>query len=396
MSDKTILEGYFKNSVKPVSLEGTNIILNQMKFSVCKILKVEVNGTGFFCNLPYKSKVLPFLITNNHILNNEDIKIDKSIKLWINNEFKNIKIDEKRIVMTNEKLDFTLIEIKKDIDNIDIKNCLELNESINIEEQYINEVYANSSIYAIHYPKDENVVVSYGLMSQIFENEIHHLCNTEGGSSGAPILSLKDFKVIGIHCGARKKFNKGTFIKYVISELDKYDENQSNNNIQNNNINHNINFINNNNINQKNINNNFVQFNNNIVNQNMNIDNMLKNNDKIYQQKIDDDKNITNKNNNEFKKLSENSIMAFPNENNCELVNIIFNSSNGKMFNIIIPKHKTLKELFYIYSKVISIDMNDYDKKFLFSYNVENMNINDQRPISQVLDNLSVINVYFS
>ena len=107
MSDKTILEGHFKNSVKPVSLEGTNTILNQMKFSVCKIYKEEINGTGFFCKLPYKSEILSFLITNNHILNNEDIEINKSIKLSINNEFKNIKIDEKRIVITNEKLDFT-------------------------------------------------------------------------------------------------------------------------------------------------------------------------------------------------------------------------------------------------------------------------------------------------
>ena len=60
MADKTILEAHVDNSVIPVSIEGTNKILNQMKFSVCKIHKIGSNGTGFFCNLPYKSKILPF------------------------------------------------------------------------------------------------------------------------------------------------------------------------------------------------------------------------------------------------------------------------------------------------------------------------------------------------
>ena len=381
MSDNTILEAHVDNSVIPVSLEGTNKILNQMKFSVCKIHKIGFNGTGFFCNLPYKSKILPFLITNNHVLNNQDIEINKSITISINNEFKDIKIDETRITLTNKELDFTLIEIKKDLDNIDINNCLELNEYINKEDQHINKIYSKKSVYSIHYPKDENVVVSYGLISQINENEIHHSCYTEEGSSGAPILSLKDFKVIGIHYGTKQhfNFNKGTFIKYIITELNKYDEFQKNNNIY-----------------QQNINNNFIKYNNNISNQNANFENMLDiNENKI---KINDEilkNNDINKanNNNEFKILSENSIMAFPNEINCELININFNSSNGKNINIIIQKYKTVKELFNIYSNVIGIDINEYNKKFLFSYNTETMKINDQRPISQVFRNHSAIAV---
>ena len=32
-------------------------------------------------------------------------------------------------------------------------------------------------------------------------NNIYHFCSTEGGSSGAPILNLENFKVIGIHRG---------------------------------------------------------------------------------------------------------------------------------------------------------------------------------------------------
>ena len=52
MSKDIIREGYIKGSVIPVSMEGTNIIMNQMKFGVCKIYKIGENGKGFFCNLP--------------------------------------------------------------------------------------------------------------------------------------------------------------------------------------------------------------------------------------------------------------------------------------------------------------------------------------------------------
>ena len=50
---------------------------------------------------------------------------------------------------------------------------------------------------------------------------IYHLCNTEHGSSGCPILSYETFKVIGIHKGADKQNNSnfGIFIKYPIEQF---------------------------------------------------------------------------------------------------------------------------------------------------------------------------------
>ena len=45
-------ERYIGDSSYQVSIEGTKKILEQMKFSVCKILNVEKKGTGFFCNIP--------------------------------------------------------------------------------------------------------------------------------------------------------------------------------------------------------------------------------------------------------------------------------------------------------------------------------------------------------
>jgi V8-like Glu-specific endopeptidase len=52
------------------------------------------------------------------------------------------------------------------------------------------------------------------------DSSIYHTCSTDFGSSGSPILSLKTFKVLGIHFGASHlEFNRGTFIKYAIDDF---------------------------------------------------------------------------------------------------------------------------------------------------------------------------------
>ena len=55
------------------------------------------------------------LLTNHHIISN--IKIGKTIHFYYLSEYKKIEITEDRKVYTNEKLDYTFIEIFKD-DNI--------------------------------------------------------------------------------------------------------------------------------------------------------------------------------------------------------------------------------------------------------------------------------------
>ena len=75
-------------------------------------------GSGFFCeindnNIPFKKA----LFTNNHILNKNSIKINKEIIFENCGETKRIKITNNRRAFTNEKLDYTCIEIF-DTDNI--------------------------------------------------------------------------------------------------------------------------------------------------------------------------------------------------------------------------------------------------------------------------------------
>jgi len=64
--------------------------------------------------------------------------------------------------------------------------------------------YRKSSIYILYYSNEK--YASYGLINELREYKtIIHYCNTENGSSGSPILSLKSNKVIGVHYGSKKK-----------------------------------------------------------------------------------------------------------------------------------------------------------------------------------------------
>jgi len=107
-------------------------ILNLLKWeeSMCKIksekLKNNViqagKGTGFFCEIENdKTQIRYFLFTNNHLLDEDSIKINKIIKFeyFTGKKYveKEIKITKDRKVFTNKELDYTCIEIFK-IDGI--------------------------------------------------------------------------------------------------------------------------------------------------------------------------------------------------------------------------------------------------------------------------------------
>ena len=148
-------EKYIRTSAEPVSLKGTENIIYQMNNCVCRIYN-KGEGTGFFTKIPFKSKLLPVLITNNHVIDIDDIKNNKIINIYLNNdkEEKTIRIDNNRLRYTNEKLDITIIEIKENKDNLNNK-YIELDDRIikyfksnkKNEPNYLNNIYSNKSIY---------------------------------------------------------------------------------------------------------------------------------------------------------------------------------------------------------------------------------------------------------
>ena len=209
----------------PISLEQMEHIIKQMKKSIFKIKCEKGVGTGFLCLIPFPTKLnlLPTLITNNHVLSENDIAINQKIDYLYNDDkdSNSIIIDENRKKYTNKDYDVTIIEIKPNEDKIDINSFLEVDDGI--YEDNINQIYKQKSIYILHYPKSGNIKISHGVIKNINENNynIGHLCVTFGGSSGGPLINLSNYKVIGVHKGgiSRNKINVGTVIIGPIKEF---------------------------------------------------------------------------------------------------------------------------------------------------------------------------------
>ena len=205
-----------------VTLKKTKIIIDQIENCICKICSNGKFGTGFFCYILNKNnKKIPVFITNYHIIGENDLNNKKSIKISFNNEKKymDLKIDSKRRIYSNSNYDITIIEIRKDIDNIN--SFLEIDEKI--YENNSNKIFIKSSSYIIQYPNEKGASVSYGLINTINEDckVLNHYCITQEGSSGSPIINLDSNKVVAVHTGSPKnfKFNKGIFLKYPINEF---------------------------------------------------------------------------------------------------------------------------------------------------------------------------------
>ena len=224
-------ERILKDSLRTISLPMQIEITKQMKKCVCKIHISGESGTGFFAQIPYKESIIKVLITNNHVLNANDILDNKLITFSINNDIRDIKIGKERKKYTSEKYDTTIIEIKEtdklenvieylEIDDINLKYIREKDKQLSNE--HFNNLYKDESLYILNYLGGKDIVISYGFFSKIEESKIYHKCSTDNGSSGAPILSLENNKVIGIHFGfstIELKINLGTLIAYPIIEF---------------------------------------------------------------------------------------------------------------------------------------------------------------------------------
>ena len=98
--DKEIL---IQDKPSPVSIQGLKTILFQLKNCICKIYQKDGGkGTGFFCKILFQNKLLPVLITNNHVLNENNFKDNEIIKITMNNSVEkenkdiSIKMDNSR------------------------------------------------------------------------------------------------------------------------------------------------------------------------------------------------------------------------------------------------------------------------------------------------------------
>ena len=238
-SDDCIKEKDLKGHASPITTDKLKTILEQIEKCICDIkCKIEGHSTGFFCRIPYPDffSLKPVLITNNHVLNEDDITEDKIIKFTVNNDtiHKEIKITNKRKAYTNVNLDVTIIELNPKEDGIEPDSFLEIDTKINCENQ--NKEFGNKDIYIIGNVRQ----FTNGKIKTIDGNgiKIRHLCSTYPGMSGSPIINLNNYKIIGIHAGAYvnedKQWNLGIFLKEPLKLF--YNLKNTNSEIGNNNF----------------------------------------------------------------------------------------------------------------------------------------------------------------
>ncbi len=178
------MQGYYPPILKSEMLE-----LFEKEKSICiiktkKIINntiIDIRGNGFFIEL--NEACIPFnkcLITCNHILGEENIKIGEKIKLEYKN--KEIKLDftKRRRAFTDKRLDYTLIEI---FDNDKIKYFF----PIRINPDYYKYHLNNKDVFIFQYHKGlSESGISYGKILSIKDDRIIYNCPYVG-NSGVPI-----------------------------------------------------------------------------------------------------------------------------------------------------------------------------------------------------------------
>ena len=237
--NQIIEEGKIKGAIDSVPIEKLEKILYQMKNCVCKVIGIKV-GTGFFCKIFYQNKLIPVLMTNFHIIDDNFIETKSRLDLYINENLKRISINKNSKIYSSIKEEYDVMIIKLNEED-EINNFLELDNNIFIDKS--EESYNEHSIYILHHPNGYNISVSYGYgIEKDNKYSIKHKCNTDFCSSGGPILSLLTNKIIGLHKGViiksknspkENSYNIGTYLQYPLIELYKTEikDNQIKNNI---------------------------------------------------------------------------------------------------------------------------------------------------------------------
>ena len=99
--NKREIEELFKKENSMCKIKSKKIINDKLE---------DINGSGFFLKINMKDILFKkCLFTNNHILNENDIKVNKKIIIEYKNEIKKIDITENRKVYTNEELDYFMV-----------------------------------------------------------------------------------------------------------------------------------------------------------------------------------------------------------------------------------------------------------------------------------------------
>ena len=210
-----------QNSDEKGMVDGNAMIyfLQKAKRSICQINLEKGFGSGFFCKIPYNednNHLIPVLITCNHVLSKYLIK-KNSINIILDGQTKIISLKQRKI-WTDEKIDFTCIEIKEKQDKIN--SFFNLDDNVFTNDNYLNQ---NVIVYGIN-KNGRKLAFSNGKIKNIKDCNFAYTCNTYSGCSGGCIVNQYNNCVIGIHLGEietgkENAVNIGIFIRDVIKYI---------------------------------------------------------------------------------------------------------------------------------------------------------------------------------
>ena len=198
------------------------------------IVRIELDnciGTGFLIRIKTKLKIIRFLLTCNHVIEQKQVDSKSNIKIFYGykkyESCKDIILDpDQRFIKCFPKpIDITIIQILN-------------SDYIGGEERYLipdynykngYNIYLNGNFYLAGYPifKSKNTGerhICSGKIKSINNNyEFMHTLDTSSGSSGAPLCLMDDLTVIGIHKKGNKLtgYNYGTFIGIILDYCSK-------------------------------------------------------------------------------------------------------------------------------------------------------------------------------
>jgi len=181
---------------------------------VCKIIRKKLTGTGFFYEI--REKNIKLLVTNNHIIDDIYLEQGNKISYMISekeiDKFYEIDLEKTRYMLTNKELDFTIIEILKE-DNVQ--------KFLNINDQPYT---LKDEIFAYQFAGGVKLGFSFGNILEKNDTFLKYDVGTKGGSSGSPLLLMKNSKIIGLHKAGiigenTEKLNIGIPITAIISKI---------------------------------------------------------------------------------------------------------------------------------------------------------------------------------
>ena len=168
------------------------IYLVQLSMSLCYIDNSLKLSTGFFVKIFKNGKYFYYLITNEHIINNELIKQKKTIKVYygLGNKMKEkcLNPDERYFKDFRDiNIDATIIEILPE-DNIEIEYFL----SPNID----NNLYEILNIIKLQIPLEEIFSISRENLIEINENQFIYVTISKDISTGCSMLIEDQITVV--------------------------------------------------------------------------------------------------------------------------------------------------------------------------------------------------------